>query len=197
MTKSELRKYAKDNGLTVAEAKVAMRKLAASKKNSNKPVIVSDLYSLKYNKSEAEAINAWDNIMQTPWLQLSLIIPESMLHLVPVMFEIEDCGQVYLEQGLPEKAYLVTAEEADFSFVRGQIRANEFKQRPNYGNLSNLDIAIQFGQSQARVLPKGGRWIAPQAFGPLNPMERSIAIAEWKKVFTTVKVNGEMVTCTV
>jgi len=81
---------------------------------TNNIAFISDLYSAKYNQSEAVAAATLEGIIATPHKCASLVIPESLLGQLPPDWQRTNLGQAYLEQGLTENAWIVShkAEEA-------------------------------------------------------------------------------------
>ena len=70
-------------------------------------VVVTDLYSLKYNQSEGDAIRMLNQIIVTPKKSVGLIVPDSIIHLCPNTWTKTNQGQAYKSQGLTEDAWVV------------------------------------------------------------------------------------------
>ena len=74
-------------------------------------VIVTDLFSLKYNESEEVAISTLKQICGMPCRCAALIVPNSIIHLVPKTWEQTNRGKQYAEQGIYEDAWIVMSHK--------------------------------------------------------------------------------------
>jgi hypothetical protein len=126
-------------------------------------VIISDLFTLKYNESEQAAKDALLKILKRDMdvSSIVLVIPESLVHLIPHYWTIESKGAGYKDQGINECAYIVNYNQSEtkMNFESIAISCGIQNGIPKWQQEKN----IQFLKDTWETTKKNGYWIFPDA----------------------------------